>query len=389
MLDDLIKFIGDYDGKVDKKTLAAAVSSRFSCIKARSVYYTNDFAIRFSSSASKACGNTVLALSVLKKYDHLPFVVCVVTPQKNYLLLANTSCLSKISQTSHKLAMDNIKGSFNGPDIMRVVDGVENKPENFQDLFTYHKDHEFEENLARLVESTHNIVPTGHRFEPSDREMQTILDAPARAHEFSKSSAYKKLQEDLDNRVQKYQAEILMATSIEDVKTRGNIIEYLISGDDDNMKTNIMDSLRDGKPLPKPFLRDGLGDYSSTSGGFHVEIDIKSKIMTLPSAPKGYNLDKILKFLAGNDTVFMIYFVGVDRNDNTIKTKLVSMFQTTLLSSTKTRELWAGRNSRGVSQFNGDAIKEIILHEENIIDVDSGKKFLEKIQKLPQPAGKG
>jgi len=40
---------------------------------------------------------------------------------------------------------------------------------------------------------------------------------------------------------------------------------------------------------------------------------------------------------------------------------------------------WAGRNSRGVSQFNSDAIKRIILNEENTIDIQKAKAFLERI----------
>jgi hypothetical protein len=56
--------------------------------------------------------------------------------------------------------------------------------------------------------------------------------------------------------------------------------------------------------------------------------------MVLASAPKGYNLDKILEFLAAENTIFMIYLVGIDYEHKTIKTKLISMFQETLIDNT-------------------------------------------------------
>jgi len=101
--------------------------------------------------------------------------------------------------------------------------------------------------------------------------------------------------------------------------------------------------------------------------------------MILASAPKGYNLDKMLKFLAENNTVFMIYFVGIDYEHKCIKTKLISMFQETLVDNTVIQAHWAGRNSRGVSQFNGEAVKQIILNEKNTINCDKAIAFLEKI----------
>jgi hypothetical protein len=101
--------------------------------------------------------------------------------------------------------------------------------------------------------------------------------------------------------------------------------------------------------------------------------------MVLASAPKGYNLDKILEFLAAENTIFMIYLVGIDYEHKNIKTKLISMFQEILIDNTVIQDHWAGRNSRGVSQFNGEAVKQIILNGENIIDIEKSCDFLRKI----------
>ena len=80
----------------------------------------------------------------------------------------------KISHSSQALRQDNIRGSFNGSDIMRNFEGVENIPENFESLFHSHENYTFEENLVRLVEATNQIAPTGSRFMPSAKQIACI-----------------------------------------------------------------------------------------------------------------------------------------------------------------------------------------------------------------------
>ena len=75
----------------------------------RQVYYCADFAIRFSSSKNESFSNTVLSLSNLQKVDDRPFIACLVTPQKNYLHLANSTFLKKISHSSQELRENNIR----------------------------------------------------------------------------------------------------------------------------------------------------------------------------------------------------------------------------------------------------------------------------------------
>ncbi len=100
--------------------------------------------------------------------------------------------------------------------------------------------------------------------------------------------------------------------------------------------------------------------------------------MVLDSNPKAYNLDKILEFLATPKSIFMFYFVGV-YPDRIVNTVLVSMFQTMLLKATILLKHWAGRNSRGVSQFEGRTIEKLILEPKSAIDVQAARKFLEGI----------
>lgn len=73
IINSLIKFIKENNGKVDKKSLIDLVQKKFSLVKDGKVYCCADFSIRFSSSKKKHMSNTVLALSKLQKYDKKTF----------------------------------------------------------------------------------------------------------------------------------------------------------------------------------------------------------------------------------------------------------------------------------------------------------------------------
>jgi hypothetical protein len=76
--------------------------------------------------------------------------------------------------------------------------------------------------------------------------------------------------------------------------------------------------------------------------------------------------------------VFMFYFVGVDPT-KIVNTVLISMFQIKLLKSTILLKHWAGRNSRGVTQFEGKTINGLIRNPETDINETTAVKFLEEI----------
>lgn len=374
VIERLAAFVSGRNGIADKGSLSAAVQKAFDLVKERSVFYGEWFAIRFCTAASRNFSNTVLALSALHKYDDIPFVVCLVTPARNYLMLANTTFLRKISHSSQELRRDNIKGSFNGSDIMREFEGVDNIPENFEFLFNSHENYTFEENLDRLVEATNNIAPVGKRFVPSESQMRCIRESVDRAISFLSSKEYRVLNDDLSDRVHSVEAEIAIAAFIDNVNLRGRIIEYLITAEDD-LKVTLMRCLRARQPLPEIFTADKLGDYERKFDRYLTETDIKTKVLFLSGNPKGYNLDKLLSFLAEERSVYLVYVVAIDKN-KTIQTQLCSMFNRQLLSGTRIMKQWAGRNSRGVTQYDGRALEAIVEDFDRGIDYKASQEFI-------------
>jgi hypothetical protein len=371
-----------HDGINNKARLTRIVSDAFHLTRDRSVYYCPDYAIRFSSSAGPSFGNTVLSLSNLRKYDDRPFIVCLVTPTLNYCLIANTTFLKRISHSSQALKQNNIRGSFNGSDIVREFEGISNTPENISRLYAIHSEIGFEGNLARLVEATNNISPSGVKYDVNDRTALVILDAPNRALRFVASTDCLTLKAELDSQVNKFKTEILLAALIENINVRGRIIEYLIAGEDEALRQQLVSALRSSnKDIPQFKTENALGDYQRRFDSFDTETDVKTKIMILNSNPKAYNLDKMLEFLASDRSVFMFYFVGVDPG-KVVDTVLVSMFQTKLLCSTILLKHWAGRNSRGVSQFEGKTIDELITNPDSEIDERAATEFLRRVVAL-------
>ena len=377
----LLEFVASHHSINDKAKLTKLIVEEFGLTQDRSVYYCADFAIRFSSGARPSFSNTVLSLSNLKKVDHIPFLVCLVTPTENHVLLANTTLLRKISHSSQQLRVDNIKGSFNGSDIMRELEGITNEPANIQRLFDIHSEIGFEGNLPRLVEWTNNIAPTGHKFIVLPELEPTILDAPARAEKFVASPDAATLKKELDEKVERYKNEIILAALIENVNVRGRIIEYLIAGEDEALHQEIIKALQNkatAKGLPAFKTYNTLGDYQRIFDNYFTETDVKTKIMVLSSNPKAYNLDKILEFLATEKSVFMFYFVGVDPTQ-IVNRVLVSMFQTDLIRSTILLKHWSGRHSRGVSQFEGKTIEVLIKNPKSDVDTVGAVEFLKKL----------
>jgi hypothetical protein len=375
----LVEFIKSKDGIGNKSTLIEEVQKKYGFTKDRSVYYSEHLAIRYSSSSSSSFSNTVLSLSNLQKYDELPFLVCLVTPKKNIIYLANSTLLKKISHSSQELRVDNIRGSFNGSDISRVFNGVANSPENFQELFSIHEEIGFSGNLTRLVEATTGISPSGKKYVVSTSATAKIKMAPERAARFVSSKEYAELKADLDNKVAKYKNEIIIAGFIENSNIRGRVIEYLIAGEDEALRANLVKELHNrSKRISRFGTKNDLGDYIKIFGNYVTATDVKTKIMVLKSNPKAYNIDKLLEYLTNDKSVFMFYFIGLEPN-KIVAQALISVFQKELLKSTILLRHWAGRNSRGVAQFHGEAIQELILSPNNEIDIEKSKKYLQEL----------
>ena len=95
--------------------------------------------------------------------------------------------------------------------------------------------------------------------------------------------------------------------------------------------------------------------------------------------PKAYNIDKLLEFLATKKSVYMIYLLGVDDKGN-IVARLCSAFDHRLIDGTNIQHHWAGRNTRGVTQFVGNALKEILADNSGTtIDNKKAEVFLEEL----------
>lgn len=291
-------------------------------------------------------------------------------------MLANTTFLRKISHSSQDLRCNNIKGSFNGSDIMRSFENVANTPENFEFLFTSHENYTFEENLTRLVEATNHITPTGKKFVPNRLQTECIRDSVNRAVSFIASHEYVVLNDDLNERVKGVESEIAIAAFIDNVNLRGRIIEYLITSEGD-LKDTLIHCLQNKEPLPEIFTADKLGDYRREFECYLTETDIKTKIMFLSSNPKGYNIDKLLEFLSEEKSVYLIYVVAIDENKR-IRTRLCSMYNRQLLSGTRIIKHWAGRNSRGVTQYDGKSLEKIIHNFDTNVDITAAQDFLTK-----------
>jgi hypothetical protein len=368
-LANLTKFLKGYaksHPKCTKDKISKATAKEFSLTKKRSVFYCDEFAVRFSSAAGQSFSNGVLSLSALKQYDQSPFIVCVVRPEGVELLLANSTFLKKISHSSQQLRIDNVRGTFLGRDILREYEGIDNRPENFDELFDMHAQFTWEENILRLVESTNSIVPTGQRFEPTEKQSSNILQASELANILSKNPEYLQLGKDLAQLVDKNLEAILEAGSIENINLRGNRIEQIITSSGNF---------------------HSLEDISRTlTIGHEVKVDIKTKILALTSNPKGYNIDKVLKALALGNTVFSLFFVGINTESKYVVTCLVSILDETILNATRIQFHWAGRNSRGVTQLTGDLSRVFDPDFSETVNVKRAKEFLQRLVEL-KPIG--
>lgn len=345
----------------DKAFLQAAFIEAFNPTKARSVLIGDGFALRFSEANTPSFSGTVCALSTLKKCDDIPFVVCIVRPGRVDFLLANTSFLKKISHSSHKLRLDNIKGSFNGTDIMGGYEGLPNAPPQFEALFALHSAFTWEENVERLVESTNAIVGRDNRFQPSDADKAVIMAAPERAAAAIAVPQFQEAERELRERVDNQRGAILRAAQIDNVNLRGNAIEQLLTG-----AANAHE----------------LGDLVRPFGGGRLVIDIKTKLLDRASAPKAYNVDKMLTFLAEPGSVFAFFMIGVDVHAGSVSARLLPVLESALLEATCIQHHWAGRTSRGVTQLSGQFGHASAPDYRLVVDLDRARSFLDRLLEL-------
>lgn len=377
--------ISDESPKGNKEDVISAAVEKFNLCQDRKIYSCRFFAVRFSyTKDAKSFSNTVLSLSALQKYDRVPvFVVRVIANDNNIVYLANSTFISKISHSSHQLTMTNIKGSFNGSDIMKQYHGIANDAAHYEELFMYHHGLEWQDNLMRLVEETGKIVGTGSKFSPDENQKANIFNSVNRAINFYKSDYFGILRSDLEERVKFQKENIFCASRIENVNLRGRMIEYLISNAYNEGLAEALRTVEDDEPTI--LTHNDLGDYHQTFGtvgnsdNFESYTDIKTKVIYLNSNPKAYNIDKFLSCMAESNTVFLFFFVGID-NKGIESTQLCPVFDKTLINATVCQFHWAGRNSRGVTQLKGEDINTILDSQFKVsIDTDIATKFLQEL----------
>jgi len=288
-------------------------------------------------------------------------LICIVRQDRLDFLLSNATFLKKISHSSHNLRVDNIRGSFLGHDIMDEYEGTPNRPEYFDKLMSIHSEFTWKENLARLVEATDAIEARAIKFAPTSAGLKIILDAPTRAAAALNLPRIAQIERELTAKVERHRGELLKNAKQDNVNLRGNSIEQLITGQSN---------------------AHGLGDltYDLPDNGALI-VDIKSKLLGLASAPKAYNIDKMLDALSRPGSVFCFYFIQIDASRERISSRLVSIFDPVVLSVTGTQKHWSGRESRGATQL-GDFSKIFDAGYRPSVDLQGAKVFLTKLIEL-------
>ena len=384
LVHEFVELIEDNKSINTKEGMIKTVCSNFAMVKdGRAVYHTDFFAVVFCYSKNNSFSNVVLSLSKLKKYDRIPcFVVLIKKDLDNIIYLINSTFLDKISHSSKYLRTDNIRGSFLGGNIRKNIDeiGKCNKPEDFDDLFAYHQGFTWQENIERLVESTNNIKPNKAKVVLDETEIENLFNAPSRAIEFVGSDEYNVLLQDLRKRCDDVKDAILVASHIDNVNIRGRLIEVLITSNQEERYQLLKNLPNIEQFLPTYDTKNELGDYIRHFESTESYTDIKSKVLYLDSNPKAYNIDKFLKCMGREKSVFMFFFVGID-DTGIVNTILASVFHNRLQETTLLQHHWAGRGTRGVAQFNGKTINEMLQEEPfiNNIDIEKSKQFLKNL----------
>lgn len=345
--------------QIGKPAFAAAIARQYDLTKARSIFFREDFAIRFCYSKVPSFSNCVVSLAALQKFDDRPFLVCVLRPSGVETFIANSTFIKKVSHSSHKLTISNIRGTILGHDISRQHEGVANVPANFAALYESHSQFSWDENLARIVDATTGISPTGIRFAPTQAQIGHILNSPKLSLSAEQAGELQRVETALLRNLAAKASEVLTAAKIDNVKIRGDRIEQLLTGEASFHKVQ--------------------DQTFETTGKIRLLVDLKTKMLELASSPKLYNIDKTLTALADGNTVVCIFFIGVDTQTQSVLGRLVDILDSQLLDLTRIQFHWAGRNSRGVTQMTGSAKTFLAPSFKRNIDPAKATEFLKKI----------
>lgn len=373
--------------------LSKIIIEKFNLQDDNHTYYNEYYAIRFSDiEVSKS--NCVVGLKKIIGYNDRPFINIQISNTCVHACLINLTFIDNATHTSAKeLRMNNWIGTILIRDIIMNIEikgrTLSNEIENFKELFQYHEYQNDTDNMARIVgnrirlnreiEEKNKKNPV--RFEPDESQVKNIDKSVQRALNYWKcSKRYEKIKKELDDKVESVKEYILKAAEINHVKKRGNIIEYLITSDPtDTVLIEIKKALNSQERMPRIKTKNELGDYHCNEEGYKIEIDIKSHLQTSRgSAPKGYNVDKVLEFLSKDNTIFLLYFLAINKDKGTVKSLLVPMYHE-LLHSTKLIGHHVGVGRRGEVQFQKKQIEELYLLDKIEIDEEKANDFLQNV----------
>lgn len=206
------------------------------------------------------------------------------------------------------------------------------------------------------------------------------MEAPKYAQNFLTSNYYLILKEKLDKNKERNKDYILLAAEIDNINTRGRILELLISQEDTEQILILKKNLINENEANVKTL-DDISDYSEKYGNFNVKVDIKSKLTNLKSAPKGSDVNKTLALLLDPTNIYLFYFINIELKNKIIETRLTSIFDKDLVNI-RIQPLWSGRNSRGTTQFNEKCIKKIFERKNSEINILEAKVFIKRMLNL-------
>ena len=272
--------------------------------------------------------------------------------------LMNSSFIDKIAHSSKNAAMDKLRGSINYSNIIKEFEGITNERHNIRELFELHSEHDFWENYERIYGLTSQIQGKEVRFKPTETQKAFLLESYKRSYDFLDSDSFQLLSADLKQRVERNSKAIVIASTFVNAKIRGEIIEHLITSDDDT-KLSEMRLCIENNGIPNVTNPHGLADYERIFDNVKTGTDIKTKVMYLDSQPKGFSIDDILRYLGEKNTVFLFYWVGIEK-DEALRLQLLPIFESNMLRNSHIQKHWSGINQRGHIQFDGKAIKCIL-----------------------------
>ena len=321
------------DGAITKELLISTLGARFRLARERAVYVGEHFAIRFCFSSVRGFSNCVLSLSAVQRYDDNPLVVCLLSPEGVEMFLANSTFIARAGHSSHRLSMECVRGTILGSDILREVSGVPNRPEHFARLLELHAETEWEDNLSRIVVATNGITSVSRIYAPTLEQKRHLLDAPHRSHAAEACGAMAHVENALIARLAGNRDGVLRLARCANGCLRGNSIEQLLTGAPNGHR---------------------LADCSfDIDGGMRLLVDVKTKLFDRSSNPKLYNVDKMLRGLSDGRSVMAFFLIGIDVEAGVVRGRLIDALDYSVMVATRIQFHWAGRSSRGVTQYAG------------------------------------